>query len=242
MTSSVIKTKNLTCNFGDLAAVDNITFDVKKGELFGLLGPNGAGKTTLLRLLTGQLEPSKGRAKVLGIDPSTNPIEIKHKIGIVPEIESPPSFLTPKEYLLFIGLIRDMNKMETRAEHWLKFLDLVDLQNMPNKDLSKGEKQKVMLAAAFIHDPKLLFLDEPFMGLDPYYQKQVKDHLGKYIKNGGTIFMCTHILELAEKMCTRIAIIDHGKIIAAGTLDELTKKGESLDKAFLRYTKRPLGI
>jgi len=240
MTTSVIKTKNLLRTFGDLAAVDNISFEVNKGELFGLLGPNGAGKTTLLRLLTGQLEPSKGSSKVLGIDPSTDPIEIKNKIGIVPEIESPPSFLTPKEYLLFIGLIRDINKMESRAQYWIDFLDMVDIQNFPNKDLSKGEKQKVMLAAAFIHDPSLLFLDEPFMGLDPYYQKQVKDHLRKYIANGGTIFMCTHILELAEKMCTRIAIIDHGKIIAEGTLKELTRKGESLDKAFLRYTKRQI--
>ncbi len=240
MTASVIKTQNLTRKFGDLAAVDNITFEVKKGELFGLLGLNGAGKTTLLRLLTGQLESSKGRAKVLGVDPSTDPIKIKHKIGIVPEIESPPSFLTPKEYLLFIGLIRDLNKIETRVDHWIRFLDLVDLQNVPNKDLSKGEKQKVMLAAAFIHDPSLLFLDEPFIGLDPYHQKQVRDHLIKYIENGGTIFMCTHILELAEKMCTRIAIIDHGKLVASGTLDELTKKGETIDNAFLRYTKRSM--
>jgi ABC-2 type transport system ATP-binding protein len=240
MSDSVIKTANLTRIFGEVTAVNNIAFEVKKGELFGLLGPNGAGKTTLLRLLTGQLEPSQGTAKVLGIDPSKDPIEIKNRVGIVPEIESPPSFLTPKEYLLFIGLVRDLNKMETRTDHWLKFLDLVDLQNTPNKDLSKGERQKVMLAAAFIHEPSLLFLDEPFMGLDPYYQKQVKDHLNQYISNGGTIFMCTHILELAEKMCTRIAIIDHGKVIVTGTLDELTKKGETLDKAFLRYTKRKI--
>jgi ABC-2 type transport system ATP-binding protein len=117
---------------------------------------------------------------------------------------------------------------------------MVNIQNVPNKDLSKGEKQKVMLAAAFIHDPSLLFLDEPFIGLDPFHQKQVRDHLIKYIENGGTIFMCTHILELAEKMCTRIAIIDHGKIVASGTLDEVTKKGETIDNAFLRYTKRSM--
>jgi ABC-2 type transport system ATP-binding protein len=240
MVNNAINTTQLTRKFGDVTAVNNITFKVSKGELFGLLGPNGAGKTTLLRLLTGQLESSHGTAKVLGVDPSANPLEIKRRIGIVPEIESPPSFLTPREYLLFIGLIRDLKKMETRADHWLKFLDLINLQNVPNKDLSKGEKQKVMLAAAFIHEPALLFLDEPFMGLDPYYQKHVKDYLKNYISNGGTIFMCTHILELAEKMCTRIAIIDHGKIIVSGKLDELTEKDETLDKAFLRYTKRKI--
>ncbi len=239
MAKSVIQTKNLTRTFGELTAVNQVTFNVTKGELFGLLGPNGAGKTTLLRLLTGQLEPTTGSTTVLSHNPAQDPIAVKKQIGIVPELEAPPSFLTPKEYLLFIGLIRELTKTEERAEHWLEFLDLMDSQNVPSKDLSKGARQKLMLAAAFIHEPPLLFLDEPFIGLDPFYQKQIKDHLMKYLEKGGTIFMCTHILELAEKMCTRLAIMHHGKIIAIGTKDELIKKGESLDTAFLRLTERP---
>jgi ABC-2 type transport system ATP-binding protein len=236
MSSSVIHTKGLTRKFGDLVAVNNISLDIHAGELFGLLGPNGAGKTTLLKLLTGQLEPNSGGSNVMGIDPSIEPIAVKRKIGIVPEIESPPSFLTPREYFEYIGLVRDLDKVQERADHWIDFLDLSEYHNVPGKDLSKGTRQRVMLGAAFIHKPPLVFLDEPFIGLDPFHQKQVKEYLSSYLKNGGTIFMCTHILEIAEKMCSRIAIINKGKIVACGTLSELTKVDEGLDSAFLRLT------
>jgi ABC-2 type transport system ATP-binding protein len=238
MKSPVIQTKDLTRKFGDLIAVNKISLNIESGELFGLLGPNGAGKTTLLKLLTGQLEPNLGNSRVLGIDPSSQPIEVKKKIGIVPEIESPPSFLTPKEYFEYVGLIRDMDNVEKNAKHWIKFLDLSEYQDVPGKDLSKGTRQRVMLGAAFIHKPNLVFLDEPFIGLDPYHQKQVKEYLSSYLSSGGTIFMCTHILEIAEKMCSRIAIIDRGKIVACGALSELTKDDEGLDSAFLRLTGR----
>ncbi len=236
MKSPVVKIRDLTRKFGDLVAVNNISLDIQTGELFGLLGPNGAGKTTLLKLLTGQLEPNSGGSNVMGIDPSKEPISVKKRIGIVPEIESPPSFLTPKEYFEYIGLIRDLDKIQERADHWIDFLDLSEYQNVPGKDLSKGTRQRVMLGAAFIHKPKLVFLDEPFIGLDPYHQKRVREYLSSYLKNGGTIFMCTHILEIAEKICSRIAIINKGKIVACGTLSELTEGDEGLDSAFLRLT------
>jgi ABC-2 type transport system ATP-binding protein len=238
MNSSVIHTKALTRKFGDLVAVNNISLDIQAGELFGLLGPNGAGKTTLLKLLTGQLAPNSGGSNVMGIDPSKEPIAVKSTIGIVPEIESPPSFLTPREYFEYIGLIRDLDNIQERAEHWIDFLDLSEYQDVPGKDLSKGTRQRVMLGAAFLHKPKLVFLDEPFIGLDPYHQKQVKEYLSSYLKNGGTIFMCTHILEIAEKMCTRIAIINKGEIVTCGTLSDLTEDEEGLDSAFLRLTGR----
>jgi ABC-2 type transport system ATP-binding protein len=238
MKSSVIQTNDLTRKFGDLVAVNNISLDIQAGELFGLLGPNGAGKTTLLKLLTGQLAPNSGGSNVMGIDPSKESIAVKSTIGIVPEIESPPSFLTPREYFEYIGLIRDLENIQERAEHWIDFLDLSEYQDVPGKDLSKGTRQRVMLGAAFLHKPKLVFLDEPFIGLDPYHQKQVKEYLSSYLKNGGTIFMCTHILEIAEKMCSRIAIINKGKIVACGTLSELTEGEEGLDSAFLRLTGR----
>jgi len=238
MKDHVITTSELTKKYGDLVAVDRITLTIEKGELFGLLGPNGAGKTTLLKLLSGQLEPDKGHSQVLGINPAEDPIAVKGSIGIVPEVESPPSFLTSMEYLQYIGLIRELKDIEKKAKQWIEYLDLQDAADVPGKDLSKGTRQRLMLGAAFIHEPKLLFLDEPFIGLDPYHQKKVKEYLSGYLKNGGTIFMCTHILEIAEKMCTRIAIINHGKIVALGTQSELTQEKESLDSAFLRLTDK----
>jgi ABC-2 type transport system ATP-binding protein len=238
MKDHVISTKDLTKKFGDLVAVDSISLSIENGELFGLLGPNGAGKTTLLKLLSGQLEPDKGQSNVLGIDPAKDAIGIKGSIGIVPEVESPPSFLTPKEYLQYVGLIRELKEIEEKAKHWIEFLDLQDVADVTGKNLSKGTKQRLMLGAAFIHQPQLLFLDEPFIGLDPYHQKRVKEYLSSYLSSGGTIFMCTHILEIAEKMCHRIAIINRGRIVACGTLDELTRDKEGLDSAFLRLTGR----
>ena len=238
MASNVVETKDLTRKFGDLVAVNQVSLNIGPGELFGLLGPNGAGKTTLLKLLTGQLEPDGGYSNVLGVDPTKNPIEVKERVGIVPEVESPPSFLTPKEYLQYVGLIRELDECEEKAEYWLDFLDLSEVQNVLGKDLSKGTKQRLMLGASFIHQPQLLFLDEPFIGLDPFHQMKVKEYLGEYLTKGGTIFMCTHILEIAEKMCHRIAIIHRGRIVACGTVNELTKGNEALDSAFLRLTGR----
>jgi ABC-2 type transport system ATP-binding protein len=239
MSEPVIEISQLQKRFGGFAAVDDVSFTVNKGEMFGLLGPNGAGKTTLLRLLTGQLEPTSGKCTVLQLDPAKDPLIVKSKIGIVPEVESPPSFLTGKEYLQFIGLVRNLGDLENRADKWIEFMDMKDVQGVPCKDLSKGTRQKLMVAAALIHDPPLVFLDEPFSGLDPHYQKLLKDYLSEYLNKGGTVFMCTHILEIAEKMCTRIGIINRGKIVAIGTPGELERAGESLDSMFMRYTEKP---
>ena len=238
MSEHIISTSKLTRNFGEFTAVDGVTFTVEKGELFGLLGPNGAGKTTLLKLLTGQLEPTSGGCVVLGTDPAKDPITVKSKIGIVPEIESPPSFLTGKEYLQFVGLVRDIKDIEKKADHWIEYMDMKEVQSTPCKDLSKGTRQKLVVAAALIHEPSLVFLDEPFSGLDPHYQKLLKDYFGNYLRNGGTAFMCTHILEIAEKLCTQIGIINKGKIVAVGTPSELGRKGESLDSVFMRFTEK----
>jgi len=238
MSEHIISTSGLTRKFGEFTAVDGVTFTVEKGELFGLLGPNGAGKTTLLKLLTGQLEPTSGSCVVLGTDPAKDPIAVKGKIGIVPEIESPPSFLTGKEYLQFVGLVRDIKDIEKKADHWIEYMDMKEVQSTPCKDLSKGTRQKVVVAAALIHEPPLIFLDEPFSGLDPHYQKLLKEYLGNYLRNGGTAFMCTHILEIAEKLCSRIGIINEGKIVAVGTTSQLEREGESLDSVFMRFTEK----
>ena len=234
MPDCIISMKNLTRKFDDFIAVNSISMDIKKGELFGLIGPNGAGKTTLLKMLSGQLEATSGSARVLGFDPSKESLNVKRYIGIVPEIEMPPSFLTGVEYLQYVGLIRNLDDIDERVMHWIEFLDMKDVQNVPGKDLSKGTRQKLMIAAAFIHEPKLVFLDEPFIGLDPLYQKKIKEHMIKYLDDGGTIFMCTHILEIAEKMCTIISIINRGGIVSTGTPKELIAKDKTLDSAFLR--------
>jgi ABC-2 type transport system ATP-binding protein len=237
MDQPVIETRALSRRFGDVLAVRDVTFNIGRGELFGLLGPNGAGKSTLLKLLTGQLEPSSGRCTVLGNDPARDPIKVKRTIGIVPEIESPPSLLTGKEYLHFIGLVRELDDIERRTDHWIEFLDMKEVSDTPCKDLSKGTRQKLVVAAALIHDPPLLFLDEPFAGLDPKYQLLLRDYLDDYRAKGGTVFMCTHILEIAEKMCTRIGIINRGEIVALGRPQFIDREGETLTEAFMRYTE-----
>ena len=238
MAELVIETDRLTRKFGEVVAVDGVSFSVNKGEIFGLLGPNGAGKSTLLKLLTGQLDATTGSCMVLGADPSVDPLAVKRGIGIVPEIESPPSFLTGREYLHFIGLVRDIKDIKARTEEWIERMDMKDVAAVPCKDLSKGTRQKLMVAAALIHEPPLVFLDEPFSGLDPRYQKLVREYLVGYLERGGTVFMCTHILEIAEKMCSRLAIIDRGRIVAMGEPGAIGDTGESLDQAFIRLTER----
>ncbi len=232
---SIIEAKEISKAYGDFYALKGVDLKIEPGEFFGCFGPNGAGKTTLLRILSGQLEATKGSATVLGIDAKENPIEIKKVIGIVPEVESPPSYLTGREYLHFVGRVRKVEELENKIDHWLDFFDLKEKEDVICRDLSKGMRQKLMLASAFIHKPKLLFLDEPFINLDPLYQRKAKDYLIDYTKNGGTIFMCTHILEIAEKICTRVAIINHGNILARGKIDELrSQENEDLENIFLR--------
>lgn len=232
---AIIEVRNISKTFGDVEALKNVNLDIGTGEFFGCFGPNGAGKTTLLRILSGQLEPTSGNAKVLGIDVQEKTMKVKEMVGIVPEVESPPSYLTGREYLFFVGRVRKIDDLDEKINHWLDFFDLREKEDIICRNLSKGMRQKLMLASAFIHKPKLLFLDEPFINLDPVYQKKVKDFLIECTKNGGTIFMCTHILEIAEKICTRVAIINNGKILAKGKINDLRNQpNEDLEKIFLR--------
>jgi ABC-2 type transport system ATP-binding protein len=232
---AIIEAKQVSKTFGDVEALKNVELNIEAGEFFGCFGPNGAGKTTMLRILSGQLEPTQGTAQVLGIDVQKNPMDVKKLVGIVPEVESPPSYLTGREYLFFVGRVRKVNDLEKKIDNWLDFFELREKEDIICRDLSKGMRQKLMLASAFIHKPKLLFLDEPFINLDPVFQRKVKDYLINYTQNEGTIFMCTHILEIAEKICTRVAIINDGKILAKGGINELKKEpNEDLERIFLR--------
>jgi ABC-2 type transport system ATP-binding protein len=230
-----VETKDLGKRFGDFVALHPLNVSVNAGEFFGVFGPNGAGKSTFIKLLTGQLTPSIGTANVLNINVASNPQKVKANVGIVPESESPPSYLTSAEYLDFVCRIRDVKDIDAKVDHWLEWFGIEDKRETLCKDLSKGQRQKVMLAGAFIHEPRLLFLDEPFVNLDPIYQRKCRELLMDHIAQGGTIFLCSHILEVAERMCTRVAVIDQGRVLAAGTLDELrSEPSEDLEDIFIR--------
>jgi len=229
-----IVARGLRKRYGSVTALEGVDLEVESGEFFGLFGPNGAGKTTLLRILTGQLAPTAGSARVLGIDPAKEPLKVKAAIGIVPEVESPPSYLTAAEYLYFVGRVREVPKLAEAIDRWIAFFDLEETRGTICRDLSKGTRQKLMLAAAFLHGPDLLFLDEPFINLDPIYQRRLKDYLLGYGAAGHTVFMCSHLLEIAEKLCDRVAVIDGGRVIAQGSVAEVRREEKDLESAFLR--------
>lgn len=231
---AAISVNGLTKIFGNLRALDNVSFTVEEGTFFGCFGPNGAGKTTLLRILSGQIPPTSGQAYVLGMDVRECPKEIRKAVGLVPEMESPPSFLTAYEFLLFVASVRGLDDPQSRIEHWMTFFDLEGERNALCKDLSKGTRQKLMLVAAFIHEPPLLFLDEPFINLDPVYQRKLREYLLKLKDGGRTIFMCSHILEIAEKLCEEVLILSRGRVRGHLKLSDIEKSGESLETVFLR--------
>jgi ABC-2 type transport system ATP-binding protein len=231
---AVIEGHELVKDYGGMKALDRVSITVEEGDFFGFFGPNGAGKTTLIRILTGQLEPTSGSAKVLGVDVIKEPMRVKELIGIVPEVESPPTYLTAYEYLYFVGKVRKLDKLDDRIAKWLSFFDLEQKKGTVCKDMSKGMRQKVMLASAFIHEPKLLFLDEPFINLDPIYQRQLREYLEGFVEKGGTVFMASHILEISERLCNRLAIVNLGKVVAEGKIEDLLKEGENLERLFLR--------
>jgi ABC-2 type transport system ATP-binding protein len=229
-----VETYSLTKRFGKLTAVDGLDLKIKAGELFGFIGPNGAGKTTTLQMLSGQIQPTSGTATVMGIDVVSDPIFVRTAIGIVPELEYPPSFLTVEEYLHFVASVRGLPD-NGRIDRWIEFFGLEEKRNTMCMSLSKGQKKKITLSAALLHEPGMLFMDEPFLDLDPLIQRKLKIWLLDFVKSGGTVFLNTHILELAEKLCTRVGIIDKGKLVAQGTLKELQNgAGEDLEEIFVR--------
>jgi ABC-2 type transport system ATP-binding protein len=231
---AVIESLNVVKQYGSMKALDSVNISVDQGDFFGFFGPNGAGKTTLIRILTGQLEPTSGSINVMGVDVVRDPLGVKRLIGIVPEVESPPTYLTAYEYLYFVGKIRGLDGLEERIDKWLSFFDLEEKKGTICKDMSKGMRQKLMLASAFIHEPKLLFLDEPFINLDPIYQRLLREYLEGYVAKGGTVFMASHILEISERLCNKLAIVNLGRVVAQGRINELIREGENLEKLFLR--------
>ncbi len=235
---TAIITKGLTKSYGKVEALNDLSIEVAEGESFCLLGPNGSGKTTTIGILTGSLAPTSGTATVMGIDVTANPMGVKERMGIVPEMEYPPSFLTVREYLDLVCSLRKVDDPKPKIDHWIEFFDLGKKEDVMCKDLSKGTKKKVMISAALVHNPRLLFLDEPFLDLDPIVQRNVREYLKKYVAEGGTIFLSTHILEMAEKLCDRVGILYNGKLIACGKLSELKQQQESLEDVFMRLVEK----
>src|SRR5512136_1320144 len=234
----VLEAKNLTKQYGDVTAVDNVSLAVEKGALFGLLGPNGSGKTTMIKMLTGQTRPTSGSATVLGIDVISDPVGIRGQVGIIPEQETPPSFLTAMEYLEFVAAVRKIPEIDTKADWWFDFLDFADKKNVLCKDLSRGTRQKLMFTQAFIHEPTLALIDEPLINFDPIMQDLVKDYLAAYVKKGKTIFISTHILEVAEEICSEFAILHKGRLLHTGTIAELKNKDVHLPAFFLSLVRK----
>ncbi len=220
----------LTKKYGEKTAVDALDLNVRAGELYALLGPNGAGKTTTLRMVAGLVKPDAGTVHIFGTDAVANPRDAKQQVAWLPDEPMLYDKLTAWEYLEFVAGLWgvDAKTAGGRAEELLKLLDLWDNRNERTEGFSRGMKQKTALAGALIHDPKLLMLDEPLTGLDAAIARQVKDLLRARAENGGTIILTTHILDVAERMADRIGIIQHGKLLAEGTLAELrSRAGDS---------------
>jgi ABC-2 type transport system ATP-binding protein len=223
---SCIEVRHLSKLYGTAKAVDAITLSVKPGYVFGFLGPNGAGKSTTIKLLTTLISPSSGSLTILGIDAIKNPLEIRHKIGVVLQQPSYEPTLSVEKSLDKYGMMWNVSKNERkkRMETLLRDFDLVDIRKKKNEDLSIGQRRRVQVAREFMHDMELLFLDEPTVGLDPNARRKLLDFLKKKVKTGLTIFYTTHILTEAEYLCDEVAIINKGKIIAIDSPDALKNR------------------
>jgi len=221
--SPAIATSGLTRRFGDFVAVNQVNLSVAPGQFYGFLGPNGAGKSTTIKMLTGLLAPTSGSIQVLGMDFAANAIEVKRQIGVVPEGMALFGRLTASEYLRFVGQMYGLDHKTTmqRSEELLEFMNLARETKKLITDYSHGMQKKLALAAAVIHGPKILFLDEPFEGVDAVAAGTLKQMLQGMIARGATIFLTSHVLEIVERLCTHVAIINHGELIAEGSLEEL---------------------
>src|ERR1700735_5174849 len=223
MTTPAIDTTDLTRRFGDFTAVQDVNLRVEAGQFFGFLGPNGAGKSTTIKMLTGLLAPTSGSIHILGMYLTANSAEIKRQIGVVPEGMALFGRLTADEYLRFVGRMYGLDSATTvqRTHELLDFMQLADERKKLIADFSHGMQKKLALAAAVIHGPRVLFLDEPFEGVDAVAAGTLKAMLQRMIARGATIFLTSHVLEIVERLCTHVAIIQRGQLVAQGSLEEL---------------------
>jgi ABC-2 type transport system ATP-binding protein len=223
MDTAAIHTHGLTRRFGELMAVEDVTLRVVQGQFFGFLGPNGAGKSTTIKMLTGLLEPSAGTIEILGRSFSATALDLKRDIGVVPEGMALLGRLTASEYLRFVGRMYGLDRetVNRRTEELLEFMQLANERRKMITDFSHGMQKKLALAAAVIHGPKVLFLDEPFEGVDAVAAGMLKSMLQGMIQRGATIFLTTHVLEIVERLCSHVAIIHQGRLVANGSIEDL---------------------
>ncbi len=239
----MIKFTNITKKFGDKVAVDNLNLEVRDGEIFGFLGPNGAGKTTTIKMLTGISTIEEGDIYVNNVHVNNNSYESKKLISYVPDNPDIYKTMTGRQYINFIADVYNIDE-KTREREFERLVDIFDIRNDIDgliSDFSHGMQQKVCLIAAFIHNPKIIVLDEPMVGLDTKSAFNLKELMKEKCRNGATVFFSTHVMEVAEKLCDRIAIINKGKLVVQGTLDEIREnaigKDESLERIFLELTE-----
>jgi len=239
----MIQTVKLTRHFGSLVAVEDLNLTVEAGELFGFLGPNGAGKSTTIRMLVGLLRPTAGTAIVAGHDVRQEPLAVKRALGYLAQTPLLYEKLTGREFLRFVGGLYGLadETIEARAERLLPLMDLVEKADQPIESYSGGMRHKIGLCGALLHEPRVLVLDEPLAGMDPYGARRIKDLLRQLCRQGITVFMSTHILEIAERVCDRVGILDRGRLIAVGTMEELRAQAQStaettLEDLFLQLT------
>jgi len=238
----IVKLKGVAKRYSDIVAVDYVDLDVKRGEIFGLLGPNGSGKSTTLKIILGLVKPDSGSVNVLDINAEEDPVAVKRQVGYVPESPRLYEFLTGIEYLDFVGDVYGMSAAEKkeRINEYLEALELEGREGDMISGYSQGMKQKIILISAFIHKPKLLLLDEPLSSLDPRSARIIKDLLHELASQGVTTIMSTHVLEIAQALCDRIAIMYEGRLLALGNMEELRQKarlpGSDLEDVFLKLT------
>ena len=234
----MIKIEDLKVSYGDYLAVDNLNLNIQKGELFAFLGPNGAGKTTTIKALTGLLNPDSGTIEICGHDMEESPLKAKSLMGYVPDVAVFYEKLTSIEFMKFIGDLYGIDK-KILYDNTVELFNTMDLEPFANaqiEELSHGTRQRLAIAASLCHEPEVFVIDEPMVGLDPLHARVVKQELQKRCQNGLTVMMSTHLLNVAEELADRIGIIDGGKLIALGTLEELRmgKDAEALEEIFLK--------
>lgn len=239
----MIRLENLTKLYGSFVAVDDISLQVNRGALFALIGPNGAGKTTTLRMIAGILRPTDGRVLLGGDDVHANPLAAKQRLGFIPDRPFVYDKLTGAEFLRFVaGLYgQDGETVERRIAELLEVFELTSWKDELVEAYSHGMRQKLIISSALVHRPECIVVDEPMVGLDPKAARLLKDIFRQFVGKGGTVLMSTHTLEVAEAMCDRIAIIQHGKIVAAGTMEEIRRQTAAggtvgLEELFLKLT------
>lgn len=239
----MIEIHNLSMQYGDLLALDELDLKIEKGEFFAFLGPNAAGKTTTIKLLTGLMKPTAGSAEICGFDIQTDPMEAKRRIGYIPDVAEFYDKLTPLEFMGFIADLFEVDPARAKSQvpELMEQFSLMPYGRQRIENLSHGTRQRLAIASALLHDPEVIVIDEPMVGLDPKNARVVKEELKKRSESGVTIFLSTHLLNVAQELADRVGIINHGKLLALGTVDEILKQTAggrdlTLEEVFLEMT------